>query len=267
MTSNNEKMFLRFDNREHSFPAPNDAAPETNDLCALITSTQGENHGHRSSQGFNDLQRYMTLSADGKASIRSISVYHNQYCLGIKVTYSRNGRLGWRLDVACMNHFIPSSGYYTWHGGRQRESSLILAEDEYLCEVRSRQGDITDQVTFCTNKRTVTFGGMGGSADPRDVSNLPVDLTKRVVAFVGTFGNGALARIGTVSVLHNWEIIGDFVLLRELVERKRASPYPLRKLRQKKEDEAALQEVMNVDASIFRRVLSFLIANVETDQV
>ena len=49
---------------------------------------------------------------------------------------------------------------YTWEGGSKRDSSLILANDEYLCEVRTRQGEIIDQVTFCTNKRSVSFGGM-----------------------------------------------------------------------------------------------------------
>ena len=95
-----------------------------------------------------------------------------------------------------------------------------------------------------------------------------MDLTKRVVAFVGIRRghNGALARIGTISIPHNWEIIGDYVLLRELVERERASPNPQNSgLQGAKKEEAVLQELMNVDASVFRRVLSFLIANVETD--
>lgn len=73
-------------------------------------------------------------------------------------------------------------------------SELIFDEDEYLCEVRTRQGDIVDQITLCTNKRVATFGGMGGTADPRN--DLPVDLTKRVVAFVGSF-DGVLHRLGT----------------------------------------------------------------------
>ena len=203
----------------------------------------------------------MRLSARGKAEIRRIIVNHNDYCLGIKVTYNDSGG-------DCITHSNPNSGYYTWHGGPQRKSSLILADDEYLCEVRTRQGDITDQVTFCTNKRTVSFGGNGGAADPRDVCNTPVDLSKRVVAIVGTFSQGALGRIGTVSVPHNWEVIGEFILVRELVERKRASPNALRTRGQvAKKEETVLQAMMNVDASIFRRVLSFLIANVETDQV
>ena len=208
-------------------------------------------------------ETYLRLSARGKAEIRQISVNHNDYCLGIKITYNDSG------SDCITHHSNPNCGYYNWHGGPQRESSLILADDEYLCEVRTRQGEITDQVTFCTNKRTVSFGGNGGAADPRDVCNTPVDLTKRVVAIVGTFTQGgALGKIGTVSVPHNWEVIGEFILLRELVERNRASPNALRTRGQvAKKEETVLQTLMNVDASIFRRVLSFLIANVETDQV
>ncbi len=115
---------------------------------------------------------------------------------------------------------------------------------------------------------TVSVGGMGGSADPRGVEIIPVDLTKRVVAFVRTFSpHGGLDRFGAVSILHNWEIIREFVLLRELVDKARASPMPLGNRGQVvQQEEFVLQELMNVDASIFRGVLSFLIANVETEQ-
>ncbi len=138
-----------------------------------------------------------------------------------------------------------------------RESELNFADDEYLCEVRTRQGDITDQITFCTNRRTASFGGMGGSADPRSVANTPVDLTRRVVAFVGTF-DGVLCRLGTVCVLRNWEIVREFVLVRAFVERNRAS------LEHRQNDDA-LQELMGVNENVFRHILSFLIENVNVD--
>lgn len=271
-TNASNRMFLRFDRTEHAFARPTDAsAPEATDLLALIALAEGDNHGRRFPQRFNDLHQYLSL---GNAEIRKISVYHNDFCLGIKTTYSRNGRLKDRM----YHYDSRNRGYFTWtwSGGPPRKSAaLILDDDEYLCEVRTRQGDITDQITFCTNKRTVSVGGMGGSADPRDVSNIPVDLTKRVVAFVGTFSpHGGLGRFGTVSILRNWEIIREFVLLRELVDRERdrdrshASPVPsVNRGQVVQREEFVLQELMNVDASIFRRVLSFLIANVETEQV
>jgi len=78
-----------------------------------------------------------------------------------------------------------------------------------------------------------------------------------------------LSRIGTVSILRNWEIISDFVLVRELVESNRASPKPLNAKRgtfqNVEKEEAVLQELMKVDTGIFRHVLSFLIASVVSD--
>ena len=171
--------------------------------------------------------------------------------MGVKVMYiNTNGS-------ASTKH-VSNYGYYTVNGGRMRATELNFADDEYLCEVRTRQGDITNQITFCTNKRTVSFGGMGGEADPRSVSNTPVDLTKRVVAFVGTF-DGVLSRLGTVSILHNWHIIREFVLVRALVERGRA------RTKRKRNEEAMLQELIRVDVNVFRRILSFLIENIIVD--
>lgn len=71
---------------------------------------------------------------------------------------------------------------------------------------------------------------MGGNADPR--GGLPVDLTKRVVAFVGSF-DGVLHHLGTVPVNHNWEIIRELILLRSLVESKRAYFKTIHELRSK----------------------------------
>ena len=80
---------------------------------------------------------------------------------------------------------------------------------------------------------------------------------------------GQVRVLETVSILRNWEIIRDFVLVRELVESNRASPKPLNAKRvtfQNVEKEVAvLQELMKVDTGIFRHVLSFLIANVASD--
>jgi hypothetical protein len=264
------KIFLRFDREEREFAAQSDAsAREATDLPALIAKAQRQNHGYNSfapenafsrwsipsAEGFNDLQEYLKLCANGKTEIRQIKVYHsNRYCMGIEVLYTNNNG-----GVSTTKH-VSNHGYYSWHGGRMRTSELNFADDEYLCEVRTRQGHITDQITFCTNKRMVSFGGRGGSADPRSVCNTPVDLTKRVVAFVGTF-HEVLGRLGTVSILHNWEIVREFVLLRALVERNRASPKSDVLV---SKEEAMLQELMKKETNenVFYQILSFLIANV-----
>lgn len=250
-------MFLRFDHREHEFAAPNYvSAPEATDLSALIASASGRNHEYTPPRGgrrFNDLHQYLNLSNFGKTEIRRIKVYHSDgYCMGVEVMYvNTNGS-------ASTKH-VSNYGYYAFNGGGMRATELFFADDEYLCEVRTRQGDITDQITVCTNKRTVSFGGMGGEADPRSVSNTPVDLTKRVVAFVGAF-DGVLSRLGTVSILHNWHIIREFVLIRALVERGRA------RTKRKRNEEAMLQELIRVeDVNVFRRILSFLIENIIVD--
>ncbi len=103
-------------------------------------------------------------------------------------------------------------------------SRLTFGDGEYLAEVRTRQGDITDQITFLTNLRTISFGGNGGSAE--DMS-LPVNQTRRIVAFIG-WGLGVLGRLGTITISYNWAILGPIVLLFELVEQHRASVVPLK---------------------------------------
>ncbi len=77
----------------------------------------------------------------------------------------------------------------------------------------------------------------------------------------------SLTIFGTVSILRNWEIIREFVPLRELVDEGRATPMPLGNIGQVVQIEAfMLQDLINEDASIFHRILSLLIANVDTEQ-
>ena len=79
--------------------------------------------------------------------------------------------------------------------------------------------DVQVRSTLYTNKRTVSFGGNGGSGE--DMS-IPPDLSRRIVAFVGT-SKGILEKLGVISVSRNWEEVGPLVLLRTLVEKNRAS--------------------------------------------
>lgn len=269
MATNARKMILRFDRKENEFTitSPSTRADNetsnigrrnTPDLITLLDLAQGPNHGYRPDSfrggGFSDLNGYLRVHSNhSSVKLSKITVYHSRlFCMGIEATYNIPMRISPRYK------HVNSTGYYSYHGGQMTNSELIFDEDEYLCEVRTREGEITDQITLCTNKRVATFGGMGGTADPRD--GLPVDLTKRVVAFVGSF-DGVLHRLGTVSVNHNWEIIREFILLRSLVESKRASFKEI----QLSKEEVALHELMKIEANMFRRILSFLISDVETD--
>lgn len=267
MATNARKMILRFDRKEKEFTMPTPSIRvgliirhDTPNLIKLLDLAQGPNHGYRPASfrggGFSDLNAYLRSvhSNHASAKIRKITVYHSRlFCMGIEATYEIPGAAPFSYKN------VQSSGYYSYHGGQMTTSELIFDEDEYLCEARTRQGDIVDQITLCTNKRVATYGGMGGTADPRN--DLPVDLTKRVVAFVGSF-DGVLHRLGTVSVNHNWEIIREFLLLRRLVESKRASFKTI----QLSKEEVALHELMKIEANMFRRILSFLLSDVETDQ-
>ena len=105
-----------------------------------------------------------------------------------------------------------STGYYSYTGGELRTSTFTLDIDEYLAEMRIRQGDITDQITLISNKRTMSFGENGGTGE--DLLR-PVDLSRKIVGFVGTFFHGALGRLGAISISRNWEIVGPISLFYE----------------------------------------------------
>ena len=133
---------------------------------------------------------------------------------------------------------------------------IVLREGEYLAEIRTRQGEITDQITFITNKQTYSLGGNGGSGE--DMS-IPPDLSRRIVAFVGT-SKGVLEKLGAISVSRNWEEVGHLVLLRALVEKSRASlvlqdgggnALSL-------EDAVVQRLITNTDGDLFKRIVSFL---------
>jgi len=130
-----------------------------------------------------------------------------------------------------------------------------LQEGEYLAEIRTRQGEITDQITFITNQRTLSFGGNGGSGE--DMS-APPDLSRKIVAFVGT-SKGVLEKLGAISVSINWEEVGHFILLRTLVEKNRALVLQDGSGIALGEEDAVVQRLMtNTDGDLFKRIVSFL---------
>ena len=154
-------------------------------------------------------------------------------------------------------------GSYAYVDGNQQRSSMILREGEHLAEIRTstrqyrpwRQGEIIDQITFITNQRTLSFVGNGGSSE--DIS-APPDLSRRIVAFVGT-SNEVLEKLGAISVSCNWEEVGHLVLLRTLVEKNRASVVLQGDDTALGEEDAVVQRLItNTDGDLFKRIVSFL---------
>ena len=88
--------------------------------------------------------------------------------------------------------------------------------------------------------------------------SIPPDLSRRIVAFVGT-SKGVLEKLGAISVSINWEEIGHLVLLRTLVEKNRASVVLQDSDTALDEDNAVVQRLItNTDGDLFKRIVSFL---------
>ena len=255
-------MHLRFDQHTHEFEEPaSPDAPIATSVKHLLQEVAGFGH-NTSYHDFNDLHAYLRLcDAHGRENveIHEINILHNElFCHGINVMYrvylDDDSMYGNYLPIPSPNR-LRSHGYYSNTGGETRETRLTLGMDEFLAEMRVRQGEITDRITLITNKRTISCGGDGGSGD--DLSR-SVDLSRRIVAFAGFCHNGALHRLGAISIDRNWEVAGPFILLRSLVDMNRAT------LMEKADDLAAPYEsvlqslIVDTTEDVFRRVLSFL---------
>jgi len=255
-------LALRFDRQTYTFEKPAQSTSLVcTDLKSLLDELIGEGHGYCSNnyQGyiasFNDLGFYMNLTHRfTKVEISSIDVFHSDYYCGIQAHYRCSHSDGSTAIIAAPR-YIYNSGYYSFEGGRCKTSTIKFERGEYLAEIRTRQGEITDQVTFITNQRTLSFGGNGGSGE--DMST-PPDLSRRIVAFVGT-SKGVLEKLGAISVSINWEEIGHLVLLRALVEKNRASVVLLDDDTSLGEEDAVVQRLItNTDGDLFKRIVSFL---------
>ena len=251
-------LALRFDRQTYTF-----AKPDRSTLKTLLSEVIGEGHGYCDNEdyhpSFNDLGFYMNLCAkEGctKVEISHLNVFHNNdYCFGVTVLYRLTFSNG-NTENQFAPKYLYRGGYYAFEGGRCKTSRITLQDGEYLAEIRTRQGEITDQITFITNQRTLSFGGNGGSGE--DIS-IPPDLSRRIVAFVGT-SKGILEKLGAISVSRNWEEVGPLVLLRTLIEKNRASV-----VLQDGSDNALGEEdavvqrlVTNTDGDLFKRIVSFL---------
>mmetsp|Transcript_11562 Transcript_11562/g.21358 ORF Transcript_11562/g.21358 Transcript_11562/m.21358 type:complete len:261 (+) Transcript_11562:141-923(+) len=252
-------MILRFDRKSERFaePALPSASIATN-VRHLLNEVIGGNHGRNTRHGFNDLGFYMNLCAqDGcsKVELCDIDIHHNdEFCHGIQAVYRSKFSNG-DVSISKAPVHAYNRGYYAYTGGQPQVSRLTFEDGEYLAEIRTRQGDITDQIALVTNHRTVCFGGWGGNGED---TSLPTDLTRRIIAFAGT-SNWVLARLGAISISRNWEVIGPIVLLRALVEQRRASLLELERVGPLIEDEVVVRAfIVELSEDVLRRTLSFL---------
>lgn len=256
-------MLLRFDHRSYPFEPPaSPGARIATSVQHLLGEVANNNHGtYNTRHGFNDLSFYLDLVSQlgcTRVDLHAIDVHTNErYCLGIRAIYRCTFRSRESVVAEAPEH-VYRRGYYSYTGGQHRVSRFVLQDGEYVADVRTRQGEITDQITLVTNRRSVSFGGDGGSGeDPA----APVDLSRKIVAFVGT-SNGVLERLGAVSVTRNWEVVGPLVLVRALVERRRAEKKPANAGHG---EQVAVTQALVAETTddAFRRVLSFLVPGVD----
>jgi len=252
-------MILHFDQESHDISrVRNVIATNLRSLLNEVQAGHGNNYNTRN--GFNDLGCYLNLCAQegcARVELCAIDIHHNSmFCMGIRAIYRSIFSNGSTALSSALAH-VYCKGYYSDRGENVEVSRLTLEPGEHLAEIRTRQGEITDQITFLTNLRTVSFGGGGGNG--KDVS-IPVDKTRKIIAFVGT-SNGVLERLGAISVLANWEVIGHIVILRELLEKRRAS---LPQTVSLNKEEAVIQTlVSSVSDDVFKLTLSFLAPGVK----
>eukprot|EP00554_Chaetoceros_debilis_P014846 CAMPEP_0194121990 /NCGR_PEP_ID=MMETSP0150-20130528/48903_1 /TAXON_ID=122233 /ORGANISM="Chaetoceros debilis, Strain MM31A-1" /LENGTH=282 /DNA_ID=CAMNT_0038814653 /DNA_START=61 /DNA_END=909 /DNA_ORIENTATION=+ len=173
-------------------------------------------------QYFNDFNFYDDLCQKDdctKVDIASIRARHNDFCHGFQVQYRTRSQNGSTQLVWAKKHFFQH-GFYSYHGGRPKEQTWILDEDEYITGLRIHQGEIVDGITFVTNHREFHSGGRGGDSRDMMLSNI-CKAQHRIVAFTGT-ENGILQRVGYYAKPFGWSIVRDFILLRCLQNNGRA---------------------------------------------
>lgn len=213
---------------------------------------------HRS-RIFNDIYCYERLRQEEgcvRVEIHSVRVRHtasytsgigNKYCHGIQVTYKQWFRDGTTRLFECDPN-ISSSGYYAYNNGRRVEDTVFdLQDGEYLTGLRVHQGEIVDGIIFVTNLREVHCVGAGGSLLNTMVSNPP---HMRIVAFCGTY-KGVWERVGYYAESLRWEIVGPFILLRELVRRDRVERPAV--------GDDLFHQIINLnEEGVFRTIMSYL---------
>ena len=231
---------------------------------------------HATGGSFSDLEFYQqlqNLKGCVLVELSAVHCFHNRYVFGVRSIYRCKFADGSSVErPAPLN--LMQGGYYASYGGPHQESTLRLEPGEYIGQVRTRQGEITDQLIFETSLgRIEKFGGMGGDlAEEETVMDRPRGQTQ-VVAFAGTF-HGVLRRIGIYSENRSWKILKPFLLTRELIKQDRAvvgkNTYSNKQQSLRGTLNKALQPAFGdiliafvkdlEDDELFKHILSFLIA-------
>ena len=247
----------------------------------LITHLLQENHAEAGSnimrndspsQVFNDFDFYNSLCENEhcrKVEIASICVrQHNiSFCHGFQVIYRSTFADGTtRRSTNGPENFF-SGGNYGWHGGRADDTWIRLEDGEFIAGLRINQGEILDGITFVTNRREIHCGGRGGGFHTMGCRRPSM----RMVALTGTV-NGVeplVAKVGYYAKSVGWEIVGPFILLRQLVNNKeeRAAPidYTAVSIARRAKDkrslriQATINELIALPDGVFQIVLQFLI--------
>jgi hypothetical protein len=175
---------------------------------------------------FNDFAFYQSLKNKEKytkVELKEVRCYHNSFVLGLRAIYRCTFASGHGETELCS---APVHIYDVgWYGttGRVVASTLDIDVDggEYLETVRTRQGDILDQLIFVTNRREVAFGGLGGDGEQIGYGAIPRKGVNKVVAFAGMEWAGNFRRIGFYTeFMDNWDILKPLILAREHVKKQ-----------------------------------------------
>ena len=268
--------------------APEDEPRQPNELIfRFSSSSQGfgsithllkENHAEAgsnimrnddSSQVFNDFDFYKSLCENErclKVEIASICVRHNRFCHGFQVIYRSTFADGTTRRSNGPKNFF-AGGYYAGSGGKAKNTWVRLEDGEFIAGLRINQGEILDGITFVTNRREIHCGGRGGGFHTMGCRRPSM----RMVALTGTV-NGVeplVAKVGYYAKSVGWEIVGPFILLRQLVNNKeeRAAPidYTAVSIARRAKDkrslriQATINELIALPDGVFQIVLQFLI--------
>ena len=258
-----KSLRFHFDWRDHWI----DEANSEMDALRIMFQSAGRMTSIRNY--FNDLSMYTWLKKESSdkrcvtVELARVRVYHsNMFVFGLqsiyRVTFNANESNNQRVSrlVAAEKH-VYASGIYA----QERTctvSTLELDHDEFIVDVRTRQGEVVDQVTFVTNLRSVSYGGYGGQEQPTSQGHFGNGVRSRVVAFTGTHA-GALERLGFFMEPANWEAIRAIVLTRKLLEDSRAQTDETNISSWTKERAVVHAFLTHASGDIFRRVARYLI--------
>jgi hypothetical protein len=188
------KYLFHFNEHDYIFESPEDGGTNKRQKTDFLGQQQFKK---RIQYVFNDAGLYLRLKkAPGCLSVRisKVQVLYNNNCLmGLHAEYTAKLSDGTVITTRATPHH-HNHGVYARSGGKAQVYSFELKDDdEYITDVLTRQGEITTQITFITNKgRRESFGGTAGS---RESTTPQRSENYRVVALAGTV-NGVIETVG-----------------------------------------------------------------------